>query len=1097
MADPLKKLDHYDRNDEDVFYGRDFEIRTVSETILSHPVTVLTGESGSGKTSLILAGIIPVLQKQRKFERIEYSTASQLKEKGFLDRLDSDPGTGHLFIFDQFEDAVSGETDRYGWLLDLLSRSGGLTGKNGGNLHFLFAMRSDYLPPFLDWIRPLRTHFLAEQFFYLRRFAVETATEVLDSLLKAHDVSIGMEGEQEICERLSGIDAEGEVYPPHLQIVANHLIQMKQESNQHPLTSGDDWDVESILTSYFDRGLFSGFTSEEETLVRDLFELLVGREGLRRKWTVEEICSRIKLDPGRVKPILNQLLDRRSLRLNRDKQTGEERYELIHDFLSRHFFAAFSRKKRDFKKLQDMFHQAFLDYRDDEVLLDEKRLRMFLHHRDELSFDEDEFDFMVRSVVGIANGFFYDFSTYVTVDMLPSLLRMVEGSTDPGAVINSIAPIASDEHLDLIEEKIRTTADGASKSSWLSVLLQLNEQRAFSLMHEVAAENGPFWTEILEGTHYSGSLSPDLAAVIFDFLLGNEDAEILSSGGELLQRTYSFDAMEYLLILLREKKGIDPHRYISNFYSLYRSVEFPVVSEFTSGLQSMHDSISEILRNSIDHCNDRNFQWESYFYFLKPSLKELRECFRLLTDPENQQGFFYAFPDDLDGSCVDFLVEEFNRIENHAVRTAIVSALSRFSDEKVAGILSDMIFSTTEKNIQRDAFRLLHSTAPERAYPIAHEAIRNGDVSGMDEEILASISKKGDANDFVFLEKLMTENSSSGMKEKIFYAIKNSDFDPDQQIDFLRKYFNETKDSCAKSEIAGKMVSLGDRSIVPYCLEILHRADRLIKPKSEFAFSLMSSESVLFILAGLMDAPDSILEEKAFLKASIEIARNSGVQSFANQAFHFLLVRYGSDPDTQRIAEWLLHDGRFLSQRSLAAVARCHPDNGDQIFDEIFKVAESSPFEQVRLHAMIGLGVFHFGSDDPRHRKRISLFARMIGGGNLEAAKRALALYGSCAEADDLPLLLDAREVRSHALHKRIDDYNFFMQIDRVLRVLETPSSAPRSLIPFCFAPFFPVVFGPGIKLHQFFAERMGYSPRIEGMFYRWANYLQGESERS
>lgn len=48
--------------DQDRFFGRDSEIAEAIEKLLQHRLVVLSGASGSGKTSLLLAGIVPTLR---------------------------------------------------------------------------------------------------------------------------------------------------------------------------------------------------------------------------------------------------------------------------------------------------------------------------------------------------------------------------------------------------------------------------------------------------------------------------------------------------------------------------------------------------------------------------------------------------------------------------------------------------------------------------------------------------------------------------------------------------------------------------------------------------------------------------------------------------------------------------------------------------------------------------------------------------------------------------------------------------------------------------------------------------------------------------
>ena len=58
---PYKFLDYYEAKDADIFCGRDTESQIVARLAVQHRVLTLFGPSGAGKTSLLLAGVLPRL----------------------------------------------------------------------------------------------------------------------------------------------------------------------------------------------------------------------------------------------------------------------------------------------------------------------------------------------------------------------------------------------------------------------------------------------------------------------------------------------------------------------------------------------------------------------------------------------------------------------------------------------------------------------------------------------------------------------------------------------------------------------------------------------------------------------------------------------------------------------------------------------------------------------------------------------------------------------------------------------------------------------------------------------------------------------------
>jgi len=62
-TNPYKGLESFEESDSDKFFGRKALIETLQAVISSHPLTVVLGTSGSGKSSLVKAGLIPQLKK--------------------------------------------------------------------------------------------------------------------------------------------------------------------------------------------------------------------------------------------------------------------------------------------------------------------------------------------------------------------------------------------------------------------------------------------------------------------------------------------------------------------------------------------------------------------------------------------------------------------------------------------------------------------------------------------------------------------------------------------------------------------------------------------------------------------------------------------------------------------------------------------------------------------------------------------------------------------------------------------------------------------------------------------------------------------------
>ncbi len=52
----------FGRDEKDLFFGRDREARDLCSLVVAHPIVLLYAASGAGKSSLLNAGLIPLLE---------------------------------------------------------------------------------------------------------------------------------------------------------------------------------------------------------------------------------------------------------------------------------------------------------------------------------------------------------------------------------------------------------------------------------------------------------------------------------------------------------------------------------------------------------------------------------------------------------------------------------------------------------------------------------------------------------------------------------------------------------------------------------------------------------------------------------------------------------------------------------------------------------------------------------------------------------------------------------------------------------------------------------------------------------------------------
>src|SRR5882757_8048311 len=60
-------INFFTKDDQDIFCGRADDAQKLFDQVMLNNTVVLHGESGSGKSSLVQAGLIPLLEEQNKY----------------------------------------------------------------------------------------------------------------------------------------------------------------------------------------------------------------------------------------------------------------------------------------------------------------------------------------------------------------------------------------------------------------------------------------------------------------------------------------------------------------------------------------------------------------------------------------------------------------------------------------------------------------------------------------------------------------------------------------------------------------------------------------------------------------------------------------------------------------------------------------------------------------------------------------------------------------------------------------------------------------------------------------------------------------------
>ncbi len=369
-ASPYKGLDAFDATDAAIFFGRQEDSARLANKILVNPLVVVYGESGSGKTSLLRAGVTP-----------------RLVRAGFDVRLvrvrDFDPAaTGNLpdlaaravLILDQAEELLVlwGEAQRQAFAQALMAA----LADHSHDWRVVLAVRDDFLPQLASLEKLIPG--LLDQRYRLERLTWEGAGEAITGPAARFNVSF----EPLLVERLLHDLWQGGVAPPQLQLVCERLYhQFGQPGATIRLADYQQvGGAAGILAAYLTDAL-AAYTPEEQPQVQAVLSALVTSHQTKAVLSADEVATASGLPAATVTALLDRLLGQRLLR-----RVDDVHFELSHDYLAARIAGWLDAQQIALKQAQELLARLLADWQarrafasqGDFDLLDAQRARLHL-----------------------------------------------------------------------------------------------------------------------------------------------------------------------------------------------------------------------------------------------------------------------------------------------------------------------------------------------------------------------------------------------------------------------------------------------------------------------------------------------------------------------------------------------------------------------------------------------------------------------------------------------------------------------------------------------------------------------------------------------
>lgn len=421
QRNPFIELYSYEESLASYFFGREDDTKKLTELVYRENEVLLYGESGVGKSSLLDAGLLPLLKKDGVLvTRINTQPGIAIKEiladttikEIFTTDIPSNIKEAFSYIastlrkeerrlviyFDQFETLFSGtieDQNRFGEEFNQILE----TIRKFRTITLLISLRSDYLEKIGLWLATHKISKVWNNAYPLQKFSAAQAREILDNVPKLVDADFSEKLINQIISDLNEFD-KGEIYPVNLQIVATRIFEEGRklaESGSKSLsitenTYKDLGGAKDIIESFINDKL-QNFTDKE--VAEKILLSFVSSSGRRLSLSSIDLAKKVFLQETEIIPVIDRMVEARLIRPLNHPNT----FELVHDFLAIKLFHGLDEDKRKEKIAKDSFDIAFQAWKSEGVLESVSKTDYFYQYRNSLNINEHELFFIIYSII--------------------------------------------------------------------------------------------------------------------------------------------------------------------------------------------------------------------------------------------------------------------------------------------------------------------------------------------------------------------------------------------------------------------------------------------------------------------------------------------------------------------------------------------------------------------------------------------------------------------------------------------------------------------------------------------------------------------------
>ncbi|HEY3396253.1 MAG TPA: PQQ-binding-like beta-propeller repeat protein [Armatimonadota bacterium] len=430
---PYRFLDYFDVEDAEFFFGREKETEELLELVNAHPLTVLFGKSGSGKTSLLRAGLMARLRELDEDHsgegdrpllpvyvacgadpsaNLHRALVARAETEGLPLPVEARQAPAPDLALALAETAGRDLVIIVDHLAEIFVKVGAKVREqfvdelraclDSGRVRILLCVREDYLGELWE-LRPQLPR-LMKNMYRLRWMSREQAELAITKPAANFNIQV----ERDLTERLlEDLYREG-VEPAALQIVMYRLYEEVEKPSR--IISGRVYDqlggAQKILSGYLDKVLLQ-LPLAERPLARALLRSMVASSELRARRPLARIVQEVGQERETTEKVLAHLVDHKLLRVAEDDLVRS--YELAHEYLTEELRRWLGEEQAPQRNLQDLLTRELNNYEKFGSLMEADRLRLLSDHADEVSISPEELELLLRSATatGVKADYWY------------------------------------------------------------------------------------------------------------------------------------------------------------------------------------------------------------------------------------------------------------------------------------------------------------------------------------------------------------------------------------------------------------------------------------------------------------------------------------------------------------------------------------------------------------------------------------------------------------------------------------------------------------------------------------------------------------------